>query len=261
MTPVTVNQGSGSIVLGLPHTGTFVPDGVHANLNENGRKLADTDWHIDRLYDGLLPEITTVKANYHRYFIDVNRDPEGHSLYPGQNTTPLVPLTDFDDQNIWQTPPDAKEVKRRLAISHAPYHAAMQAEVDRVCALHGFVIHYDCHSIRSDIPFLFDGQLPVLNIGTNMGATCDPSISKIVEEVARSSAYDMVLDGRFKGGWTTRRYGNPKAGLQAIQLEIAQRAYLTHEAAPWDYDPQKAKLLRHTLRSILTSLNSWRPQQ
>jgi len=261
MTPVSVSQGSSPIILGLPHTGTFVPDDVAACLNENGRKLADTDWHIDRLYQGLLPEITTVKANYHRYFIDVNRDPEGHSLYPGQNTTPLVPLTDFDNQGIWNTPPDAAEVQRRLAISHAPYHAAMQAEVDRVHALHGFAIHYDCHSIRSEIPFLFECQLPALNIGTNDGSTCAPSISGIVEDIARSSDFSMVLNGRFKGGWTTRHYGQPDKGVHAIQLEIAQRSYLTREAAPWAYDVQKADLLRQTLRSILTSLNSWRPTQ
>ncbi len=261
MTPVSVVQGASPLILGLPHTGTFVPDDVRGCLNETGCKLADTDWHIDQLYQGLLPEITTVKANYHRYFVDVNRDPEGHSLYPGQNTTPLVPLTDFDDQNIWDTPPDGAEVQRRLAISHAPYHAAMQAEIDRVHALHGFVIHYDCHSIRSDIPFLFEGQLPVLNIGTNDGSTCAPAISKIVEDIARSSGFSMVVNGRFKGGWTTRHYARPNQGVHTIQLEIAQRAYLTNEAAPWVYDINKADVLRQTLQSILTSLNSWRPAQ
>ncbi len=75
MNPVSVHRGAGPIVLGLPHTGTFVPDAVKAKLNENGCKLADTDWHIDRLYADLIPEITTVTANFHRYVIDANRNP------------------------------------------------------------------------------------------------------------------------------------------------------------------------------------------
>ena len=259
MTPVTVTRGAGSVVLGLPHTGTFVPVAIATNLNANGRKLADTDWHIDRLYDGLLHGVTTVRANFHRYVIDANRDPEGHSLYPGQNTTSLVPLTDFDGADIWETPPTADEVEARRAAYHAPYHAALRAELDRVRALHGHVILYDCHSIRSDIPFLFEGRLPVFNIGTNLGATCDPRIEHIVEDIARGSGQETVLNARFKGGWTTRHYGRPEEGLHAIQMEIAQRAYLEMEAPPWAYAPPKARRTQAVLRPILTSLGYWRP--
>ena len=105
MNPVDIIRGSSPIVLSMPHTGTFVPDDIARCLNDNGRKLADTDWHINRLYADLLPNVTIVTANFHRYVIDANRDPNGHSLYPGQNTTSLVPLTDFDGIDIWNTPP------------------------------------------------------------------------------------------------------------------------------------------------------------
>lgn len=261
MTPVSVSCGSSPVVLGLPHTGTFVPDDVWAKLNENGRKLSDTDWHIDRLYEGLIANVTTVKANFHRYVIDANRDPEGASLYPGQNTTTLVPLTDFDGVDIWQTPPNDDEMAHRLATYHTPYHDALEGELQRVRETHGFAILYDCHSIRSHIPFLFDGALPIFNIGTNLCTTCDPRIEHLVEDIARGSSHDTVLNARFKGGWTTRRYGQPDQSLHAIQMEIAQRAYLRHEAAPWDYDPEKAENLRDILRPILTSLANWRPTQ
>ena len=152
MTPVTVKRGSGPIVLGSPHTGTFVPEDVASCLNDNGRKLADTDWHIERLYDGLLPDLTMVCANFHRYVIDANRDPAGASLYPGQNTTTLVPLTDFDGESIWDTAPTDTDVEQRRTAFHAPYHAALNAELNRTRDLHGFAILFDCHSIRSDIP-------------------------------------------------------------------------------------------------------------
>lgn len=255
MTPVDVTQGDGPIVLGLPHTGTYVPDDIKARLNDRGLGLDDTDWHIDRLYDGLLPGATTVRATFHRYVIDANRDPSGASLYPGQNTTGLVPLTDFDGHDIWETPPTEAEVKDRRAAFHAPYHAALNAELMRVRERHGVAILYDCHSIRGDIPFLFDGTLPDFNIGTNTGTTCDPRIETATRDIcAAASGYTSILNGRFKGGWTTRHYGQPQTGIHAIQMELAQSTYLAQETAPWSYDQEKAERLRPHLGNILNTL-------
>lgn len=260
MMPVTVHQGAGPIVLGLPHTGTFVPEDIAIKLNENGRKLADTDWQIDRLYADLLPEVTTVKANFHRYVIDANRDPAGASLYPGQNTTTLVPLTDFDGAGIWDVPPSDTDIELRRTTFHAPYHAALRAELSRVRALHGVAILYDCHSIRSNIPFLFDGTLPDFNIGTNMGATCASKIETAVAAICNSAGgYSSTANGRFKGGWTTRHYGHPDNNIHAIQMELAQSTYLTKETAPWSYDQAKADQLRPHLTSILTALADLAP--
>lgn len=259
MTPVTVTHGDGPLVLGLPHTGTFVPGDVAAALNDNGHKLADTDWHIDRLYADLLPGVTTVRANFHRYVIDANRDPSGVSLYPGQNTTSLVPLTDFDGLDIWETLPSDADINARRDAFHAPYHAALQAELDRVRAIHGAAILYDCHSIRSGIPFLFDGTLPDLNIGTNMGTTCAPQIEAATTAICKAAPYSAVLNGRFKGGWTTRHYGQPTQGIHAIQMELAQSTYLTAEAPPWSYDTAKAAALRPHLATILSALADMAP--
>ncbi|MDE0208530.1 MAG: N-formylglutamate deformylase [Boseongicola sp.] len=255
MTPVEVAPGTGPVVLGIPHAGTHVPDEIKARLNERGRALADTDWHIDRLYADLLPDVTTVRATFHRYVIDANRDPSGASLYPGKNTTALVPLTDFDGHDIWDTPPTAADVEARCASCHAPYHEALQAELDRVRQLHGAAILYDCHSIRSRIPFLFDGTLPDFNIGTNLGATCAPLLQDAVLRICENApGYSAILNGRFKGGWTTRHYGRPGAGCHAIQMELAQSTYLTDEAPPWTCDTEKAGRLRSRLKSILTTL-------
>src|SRR6056297_1065476 len=137
MNPVEIHQGDSPIVLGLPHTGPIDPAGVLADLNDRGRGLDDTDWHINKLYDGLLPGATTVRATFHRYVVDANRDPSGVSLYPGQNTTGLVPLTDFDGHSIWTNPPSEAAIEERRLAYHAPYHAALQAELERVHALHG----------------------------------------------------------------------------------------------------------------------------
>ena len=260
MIPVEVTRGDSPIVLGLPHTGTDVPPEIAANLNARGKGLDDTDWHIHELYDGLLEGATTVRATFHRYVIDANRDPSGQSLYPGQNTTGLVPLTDFDGKDIWDTPPDADQIEARRVAFHAPYHAALRAELDRVHALHGIAILYDCHSIRSQIPFLFDGTLPDFNIGTNMGATCDSRIQTAVEQICQNAdGYSATTNGRFKGGWTTRHYGQPETGIHAIQMELAQSTYLAAEAAPWTYDTDRAIALRAHLKTILTTLAKLAP--
>ncbi|MCR9255549.1 MAG: N-formylglutamate deformylase [Alphaproteobacteria bacterium] len=258
MQPVAVHEGTGPVVLGLPHTGTHVPGDVLARLNQTGRVLSDTDWHVDRLYAGLLAGATTVRATFHRYVIDANRDPSGESLYPGQATTGLVPETDFDGQPIWREGegPDDADIADRLKRFHTPYHAALRGQLDRVRAQHGVAVLYDCHSIRSVIPRLFDGTLPDFNIGDFKGAACAPAVTRAVADIcADQRDYSHVLNGRFKGGWTTRHYGDPAAGVHAIQMELSQATHLTTETPPFDYDPEKAERLRPILKQILSRLD------
>lgn len=260
MNPVDVFQGDGPLILGQPHGGTFVPEDTAARLNDNGLALADTDWHITRLYDGLCQGATVVKANFHRYVIDANRGPDDASLYPGQNTTNLVPLTDFDGKPIWKDgeEPNAAEVASRIAEWHRPYHAALEAEIARIKSNHGFAILFDCHSIRSHIPFLFEGTLPDFNIGTNSGVTCDPEIERAAVGSCEASPFTHVLNGRFKGGWTTRHYGRPQGRVHAIQMEIAQVRYMD-EHAPWAWADERAAQTRAVLAALFNKLNQLAP--
>ena len=259
-----VKQGTSPIILAFPHTGTEVPAGIWERLNDNGKILADTDWHIHQLYHGLLSDPTTVRATFHRYVIDANRDPAGVSLYPGQNTTGLIPETDFDGKAIWKDgqAPNEADIAARLRDFHAPYHAALAAEIERVRAMHGVAVLYDCHSIRSHIPFLFEGKLPDFNIGTDMGKTCDKAIEQTTVAVTAAAAadgYDSILNGRFKGGWTTRHYGQPLTGVHAIQMELAQSTHLQTETPPFAYDTAKADRLRVHLRDILVRIEQIAP--
>ncbi len=255
MKPVTVIRGAGPIILGQPHSGTFVPDEIRANLNELGQDLRDTDWHVPQLYDGLLNSATVVRANFNRYVIDANRDPRGTSLYPGQNTTELVPASTFDGKPIWDRPPTGADIIAHLEKFHGAYHSTLAAEIARVKAKHGYAVLYDCHSIRSEIPYLFDDQLPDMNIGDNGGTTCSPLITAAIERVCvKQSKYSHVVNGRFKGGWTTRHYGNPKGGIHAVQMELAQHQYLASEKPPFNYNESKADALRVVLRNILEEI-------
>lgn len=255
MNPVSVTRGSSPLILAQPHSGTWLPEDVAAALNEEGSQLLDTDWRIPELYDGLIDDVTVVRANFSRYVIDANRPPDDESLYPGKNTTGLVPLTTFDDRPIWLSEPDEAEIARRLERYHRLYHAALAAEIKRVKEHRGFAVLYDCHSIRSSIPFLFDGRLPDLNIGTNLGVSCSPVIERAVEGVcAASKSFTSILNGRFKGGWTTRHYGQPEHGVHAVQMEIAQSAYLETEKPPFALSTEKSTQLRALLLRVFDSI-------
>ena len=253
---IEVHRGNGPIILGLPHTGVELVDSLGDKLNDRGRALADTDWNIHQLYSGLLDGVTTVRTPVHRYVIDVNRSGDDASLYPGQNTTGLCPVTDFDGLPIYRdgSEPDTQEIETRREKWHHPYHQALSTELSRVKAAHGCAILYDCHSIRSRIPYLFAGGLPDFNIGTNSSTSCAGAVEETVDEICRStSGYSTVVNGRFKGGWTTRHYGQPEAGIHAIQMELAQSTYMS-EAPPWAYDEAKAARVREVLSRILSGL-------
>ena len=266
MNPVNIITGCSPVILAQPHGGTYLPSEEDApaellvTLNERGREMADTDWHIHRLYDGLLQDATVVEATFSRYLIDANRDPSGSSLYPGQNTTELCPTIDFKGRPIYQmeAEPDAVEIETRRNNYHAVYHAALLAQIKRVRKLHGKVLLFDCHSIRSRLPFLFEGVLPDFNLGTNNTSTCDPIIEEAALKVCANEkfalhGYSYVINGRFKGGWTTRYYGNPEKGIHAIQLELSQKTYMD-ESSPWLYREEKAAKLRIYLKKLLNCL-------
>jgi N-formylglutamate deformylase len=258
MQAVSVVEGTSPVILAFPHVGTHVPPRIMDMLNENGRRLSDTDWHVDQLYGNVLPSATTVRANFHSYVVDANRDPSGKSLYPGQNTTGLCPSTDFDGVDIWKAgrEPDEEETNTRRAAFHAPYHAALSTQIERIHNLHGCAILYDCHSIRSEISYLFDGKLPDFNIGTNHGSTCDALLeAHVVDVCAKTQGYSHILNGRFKGGWTTRHYAAPEKNIHVIQMELAQSTYM-HERDPWPFDDDLAQKLRPVLTEILLGLDN-----
>jgi len=216
---------------------------------------------VDRLYDfGAALGATIVQTQLSRTVIDVNRDPSGQSLYPGQATTGLCPVTTFDGVALYLPgrEPDADAIAERTRDFFAPYHAALGAQLARLQTRHPHVVLYDCHSIRSRVPRLFAGELPQFNLGTNSAGSCDPRLRAAVAQVCADSGYSHVLDGRFRGGYITRHYGRPAAAVHALQMELACRGYLvepdgelTGDNWPAPYDSERAAALRATLRHVL----------
>jgi len=256
---VKILEGDSPIILTQPHGGTYIPRNILNKYNETGLRISDTDWHINKLYDGLLEGASVIEALFSRYVIDANRDPSGKSLYPGQNTTELCPTINFLGQPIYKSgmEPDSREVKIRLKNFHSVYHKAISEQLQRIRKKFGFALLFDCHSIKSKLPFLFEGELPDLNFGTNEGKTCDFKIEEAVVELSsKISGYKFVLNGHFKGGWTTRHYGDPEKGIHTIQLELAQKTYM-EEFYPWNYNFTKANTIRVHLKNILCYLESY----
>lgn len=257
---LTVRQADTPLILAMPHGGTDLPEEVAGSIRSPWLARRDADWHIPQLYDGLT-NATVVATAISRTAIDVNRDPSGASLYPGQATTELCPTTTFDGDPLYAhgAAPNVAVVAWRRTRWFDPYHAALAGEIARLRERHARIVVYDCHSIRSRIPRLFDGELPVFNIGSNDGATCDPGLRDRVAAICAASGRSHVIDGRFRGGWTTRHYGRPADGVHAIQMELAIRAYLpepdrvTPDNWPPVFNLGFAAPLRSTLADILSA--------
>ncbi len=251
-----IQPGNSPIVLAIPHTGHHIPDDILPRLTEFGHQRIDTDWHIHRLYDGLIPDATVIRALFHRYVIDPNRDPSGGALYANRQESSLCPLYTFDGQPLYleDLEPDNEEIVSRTLRYHRPYHAAIEQALRRALESHRIAILYDCHSIRSVIPTLFTGKLPDLNIGTADGSSCSPQLEEVVYRLCdRSPNYSVVLNGVFRGGWTTRHHGKPDAGIHAIQMELSQSTYMV-EQPPWTMDESKTQNLRSLLKELLHEL-------
>ena len=257
-----VHRGDAPLIVSFPHTGTDIPADIESAFVSPWLARRDADWWVHRLYE-FAKNIgaTAVRTPFSRSVIDVNRDPSGASLYPGQATTELCPTTTFDGEPLYRggQEPDDAEIARRRENYFTPYHNTVRTEIDRLRRKHPHVVLFDAHSIRSNIPRLFDGELPQFNIGTNSGKSCSLNLTNAVEAACTSPAYTRVVNGRFKGGWTTRHYGEPERGVHAIQLELACRGYMDEPDAPseanWPtpYSDARVADLRAVLKNVLAA--------
>ena len=247
-----LTRGEAPILVSFPHSGTFVPPEIAARLTNIAATVPDTDWHVPRLYDFLDKlRASRLEATHSRYVVDLNRPPNDDVLYPGQKKTGLVPVDTFAGEALYmpgQAPSPEEIIARRTYWQ--PYHDALAAELARLKAIHGTVILWDAHSIASEVPSLFEGRLPDLNLGTFEGKSCDADIAARVFEVAKHAPFSAVLNGRFKGGYITRHYGSPKKGINAIQLEMAQAIYMD-EPHPYTFRPDLAAKASATIRSMI----------
>jgi N-formylglutamate deformylase len=256
----TLRRGSTPLLVSLPHVGTRIPEELHGRYVPRALAVEDTDWHLDRLYAFVRAMGASLIVPYHsRYVIDLNRPPESTPMYAGVNNTALCPTQFFTGDALYRSgqEPGEAEIGRRLERYWQPYHQALEAELARLEAAHGHAVLFDAHSIKSELPWLFEGRLPDLNLGTASGASCAPTLRAALAGVLEAQTrYTHVVDGRFKGGHITRRHGHPAAGRHAVQLEMAWRCYMP-EAPPYEIDSQRCASLQPLLQALVQTMLDW----
>ena len=256
----TLHRGTGPLLVSMPHIGTEIPPELQSTYVPRALAVEDTDWHLAQLYDFLLdgqPELgaSVLMPRTSRYVIDLNRPPDDAPMYPGASNTELCPTRFFTGDALYQAgcEPTAEERVRRREAYWQPYHTALATELARIQAVHGYALLWDAHSIRSQIPWLFEGRLPGLNIGTASGQSADASIAQALDRVcAQSGQVSHVLNGRFKGGFITRHYGAPSKRVHAVQLEMCQYLYM-QESAPFAYDAAQASKIQPLLQTMVAA--------
>ena len=251
--PYRYRHGESALIVSMPHAGTFIPRAIGRDLADCAVPRPDTDWHLPKLYDFLAAlDATVIVATHSRYVIDVNRPPDGANLYPGRDTPRLCPVDTFAAEPLYRgEPPGDAEIARRLDAVWRPYHRRIEREIARVRSAHGAALLWDAHSITSVAPRLFEGRIADFNLGSADGKSCDHALcASLMRILARHGAYSSVLDGRFKGGYITRRYGDPARSVHAIQLEMAQALYMD-ESPPFAFREDRARDVRPILRGLL----------
>jgi N-formylglutamate deformylase len=251
MAPFKLRAGRTPLLVSMPHTGTYIPEPLMARLTRAAQALPDTDWHLEKLYD-FLEELgaSVLVATHSRYVVDLNRPPDNANLYPGQDTTPLVPVDTFHKQPLYRKgkEPDESEIAERVATYWKPYHGELGEELARLKEKYDYALLWDAHSILSKVPRFFPGTLPSLNLGTADGRSCGPGIGEGL--MKKVSGYGAVLNGRFKGGYITRTYGDPAKDVHAVQLELSEATYM-NESAPFRFVSSLANRLRPQLRALI----------
>ena len=252
--------GETPVLLSIPHVGTVVPPDIAATMTDAALAVPDTDWHLDRLYH-FAPAlgIGFLKPIFSRYVIDLNRAPDGGILYPGASNTELCPLTTFDHQPVYRPgrEPDAAEVQRRIGTFWRPYHEQLNGELLALKKRFGVAVLFDAHSIRSRVPRFFDGQIQDFNLGTADGASASPAlVGRLMNVLTATGQYSSVQNGRFKGGFITRHYGNPADDIHSIQLELSQTTYMDEEA-PYGFREDAARQVRPTLERLMALIVEW----
>jgi len=252
----SLHRGSLPLLISIPHLGTQIPADIAATMTPAAARTDDCDWHLDRLYAfAKRMGASILTPAYARYVIDLNRPPDGANLYPGQDTTGLLPVDTFDKEPLYRDGhlPDDAEVARRRDAYWKPYHEALQGELAALKAQHGKVLLWEAHSIRSHVPRFFDGRLPDFNFGTSNGASAAAGVAEALAQIVQDyGAYTAVANGRFKGGYITREYGQPAQNVHAVQLELSQITYM-EEQMPYAYDDALAAKIEPLLEKLVTT--------
>jgi len=246
----------------MPHNGVEIPEAISKNMTKVATNVVDTDWFMDKLYSFAVDKgCGIINPNFSRYVIDLNRDPDEKELYPGADNTNLCPTSQFDYSSIYfeDGKPSKSEIAHRVDAYWSPYHQCITQELNRLRKKFGMAFLFDAHSIASNVPRFFDGKLTDFNFGTNAEKSCSNYVLSDIQEKVNLEPFSSVYNGRFKGGYITRHYGDPENNIHTLQLELSQSTYLNETSKLWD-DAKAAKVVPK-LNNLIDTIIQWLEKQ
>ncbi|TKK66604.1 N-formylglutamate deformylase [Ilyomonas limi] len=250
--------GTSPLILSIPHCGTAFPDDIVQEYKQEMLPPDDTDWFVDRLYSFASEyNITIIAATCSRWVIDLNRNPDGQSLYnDGRLITALCPTTNFLGQAIYKDERHSVapgEIQRRKELYFEPYHNKIQELVNAAKNHFGKALLWDCHSIRRSVPAIHPQPFPDLILGSADGTSASPAIIDKAVKLLGNAHYSFSHNYPFKGGYITRHFGKPHENQHALQLEMAKQLYMDDSERM--YDEERAIQVQTLLKQTLTALH------
>ena len=243
---------NGPVLFNSPHSGNVYP---HAFLTASRLDVTmlrrSEDSFVDELAGGVVERgYPLMRAHFPRCYVDVNREPYelDPRMFEGRlpsfaNTRSMrvagglgtVARVVGDAQEIYGQRIPVDDAIRRIETLYKPYHRALRRLFTRIHRDFGTAVLIDCHSMPSTAGSKDERPRADVVLGDRYGTSCVPAIAETIESTLREQGYSISRNKPYAGGFITEHYGNPTAGLHAIQLELNRALYMDerrHERIP-----------------------------
>jgi N-formylglutamate deformylase len=234
---------AGPVLFNSPHSGAIYPAAflAHSRLDVSMLRRSE-DTYVDALIAGVVRHgFPMMRAHFPRCYVDVNREPYelDPRMFEGRlpsfaNTRSMrvagglgtVARVVGDAQEIYDSRMSVDEAMRRIEGLYKPYHRALRRLFTKVHRQFGAAVLVDCHSMPSNTGQKEERPRPEFVIGDRYGTSCVGIVADCVERTLRELGYTVSRNKPYAGGFITEHYGNPAAGLHAVQLEINRALYM-----------------------------------
>ncbi|WP_298284222.1 N-formylglutamate amidohydrolase [Acidocella sp.] len=232
-----------ALVLTSPHSGRLYSAAFLAGSRLDAQAIRRSeDCFVDELF-AAAPAlgVPLLAATFPRAYCDANR--EAWELDPAMFSDPLPPYANTSSprvaaglgtiarivgtsEPIYGRRLSFAEARARIEQCWQPFHAALQALISETVTEFGHCLVLDCHSMPSAPGRA--GPRAELVLGDGHGESCAPAWSRFVAAEFTALGLKVRRNDPYAGGYITRHYGRPAAGVQVMQIELARGLYM-HE--------------------------------
>ena len=260
------------VLVEVPHSGLQVPADVEPQIDATPTAvLRDADMYVDQLYERAPQNgATLLVSRVSRYVVDLNRGPEevDSAAVPRHPHARHIPARGVvwrartDGTPLLRSPLTTQQFARRIQLYYEPYHQTLREVATELRSRHGHVVILAAHSMPSTGRRVFGGRVvrrADVVPGTCGRSTADGRIIDLIDAHFRQAGLSVKHDDPYRGGWTTTRYGAPKRGQHAVQIELNRALYVderTNEIKKHDFTRLQSVLdaLVHKLGRLMTEV-------